>query len=228
MKNFVFFALLLYSFQACSPTNESVHPYANYFYPYHEEAKFYIFRDVIHGLNEKFYRVYGIEDSYGKHIIVESYANDGRITEAFNYNLDSLNLMDHMVVDRNGKKNKAILMKNTLFPFKKEERTWFASKFPGPLDSTLILSEIKRSPLQLKAFKKKVMEDQLNTISFLDTIRLTMFNPFTKQEKEMHATFKSYFAEGIGLIRIHDVDMKTDFQLEKIISQEEFIKMIKQ
>lgn len=227
MKKIAFLAILLYIVQACSPRNESVHPYATYFYPYNEEAKFYIFRDVIHGLNEKFYRVYGIEDSYGKHIVVESYAMDGRITEAYNYNLDSLNVMDHMVVDRNGQKNKALLMKDQFYPFNKTENTWFASKFPGPQDSTLILNELKRSALKLKPFKTKVMDEQLNTITFLDTIRLTLFNPFTKKEQEMKGVFKSYFAEGLGLVRVHDVEMKTDYHLEKIITQEEFVNMIR-
>jgi len=227
MKKFALLASLIYIIQACSSGHESVHPLVNYFYPYNEEVKFYVFRDVVHGLNEKFYRVYGIEDSYGKHIVVESYAMDGRITEAYNYNLDSLNVMDHMVVDRNGQKNKALLMKDKFYPFNKTEKTWFASKFPGPMDSTLILNELKRSALKLEPFKTKVMDEQLNTISFLDTIRLTMLNPFSKQEKEMHGTFKSYFAEGIGLVRVHDVDMKTDYRLEKIITQEEFVNMIR-
>lgn len=228
MKKIIFLSVVLYILNACSSESESVHPYAAYFYPYNEEAKVYVFRDLIHGLNEKFYRVYGIEDSHGKHIIVESYSMDGRITEAYNYNLDSLNVLDHMVVDRNNQKNRALLMKNRAYPFHKKEKTWLASKFPGPLDSTVILNELKRSVLKENPFKTKVINEQRNTISFLDTIRLTMFNPFTKQEKEMHGVFKSYFAEGIGLVRTHDLALKTDYRLEKIISQDEFIQMIKQ
>jgi hypothetical protein len=227
MRKIIFLYCLIYLLQACSSKPDSVHPFASYFFPYNEEAKFYVYRDVVHGLNEKFYRVYGIEDSYGKHVVVETYANDGRITEAYNYNLDSLNIMDHMVVDRTGRKTKAILIKDKLLPFTQTNGTWFASKFPGPIDSTLILNEIKRSVHKTKPFQTKVMEESRNTISFTDTIRLTLFNPFTKNENELKDVFRSYFSEGIGLVRIHDLEMKTDYQLEKIISQEDFIKMIR-
>lgn len=227
MNRFFLILGLILTLVSCSNSNESSHPYASFFYPYNEESKFYVYRDVVHGLNEKFDRVYGIEDSYGKHIVVETYSMDGRITEAYNYNVDSLNLMDHMVVDRNGQKNKSILMKDQIFPRSENEKTWFASKFPGPMDSTLILSELKRSMSKATPFVTKVMGEPKNTIMTLDTMRLTMFNPFTKKEKSMSAVYKAYFAEGVGLVRMHDINKKTDYQLEKILSQEEYIKMMR-
>jgi hypothetical protein len=39
-------------------------------------------------------------------------------------------------------------------------------------------------------------------------------------------TFKTYFAEGIGVVRIHDTEMKTDFVLEKILKQDEWVKIM--
>jgi hypothetical protein len=224
MYRFLIFALIL---TACSSKNESKHPFANFFYPYDEEPKFYIYRDVAQGLDEKFNRVYGIEDSYGKHIVVENYAMDGRLTEAYNYNLDSLNLIDHMVVGRDGQKNKAILIKDGMYPFNDKEQTWFASKFPGVADSTVFLSEIKRSFKNAVPFKSEVMGKSYNTISFKDLIRLTVLNPFTKQENEMQGVYISHFAEKIGLVRIHDEKLSTDFRLEKIISEKEFVKIIR-
>jgi hypothetical protein len=225
LKNLYFFfiAFLLFS---CSQ-KESKNPYVDFFYPYDEEAKFYVYRDVIHGLNEKFYRVYGINDSYGKHIVVESYSNDGRILDALNYNYDSLSIIDQMVVDKDAKKIQAILLKNKMFPMHENDKTWFASKFPGIFDSTLFLSETKRSFSKSTPFKTRVLEESKNTIVFLDTVRLTLFNPFKKLEKEQKVIYKSYFAEGVGLVRFHDLQMKTDYKLEKILSQKEWLILMK-
>lgn len=224
----LFLSLLCFTvlLSACSDEQEATHPYLDFFFPYNEEAKFYIYRDVVHGLNEKFLRVYGIEDSFGKHIVVENYTMDGRITEALNYNIDSLNIMDHMVVDRNGQNQKTMLMKDAMFPMTPDGRTWFASKFPGFQDSTLILSETKRSFFKSSPVKTKVMGENTNTIIMLDTLRMTQFNPFTKRESEISGVIKSYFAEGLGLVRFHDLNKKSDFQLEKIITQQEWVKMM--
>ena len=226
MRKIIIFCLGFFLLFSCSEETESKHPYINFFFPYYNEAKFYIYRDVVQGLNEKIYRIYGVDDSYGKHIVVESYSMDGRLTEAYNYNVDSLSILDYVVVDHNGQKNKALLLKNKLFPMKENENTWFASKFPGFTDSTLFLSEIKRSLKKATPFKSKVMDNDVNTITTLDTLRLTTLNPYSKKEKEISGVFISYFAEGFGLVRMHDLKKKTDYILEKILTQEEYIKMI--
>lgn len=222
IKHLFFLSIITILFASCK-NEDSVHPYKNFFYEYNEDAKFYQFRDVVHGMNEKFFRVFGIDDSFGKHIVVESFTADGRITEALNYNLDSLTIIDHMVVDRNGLKTKAQLIKNRMIPFTKDDQTWFASKFPGFIDSTIFLSETKRTFFKSTPIKTKVMGESKNTIVFTDTLKLTMLNPFKKTENSQKAVFKSYYAEGIGLVRIHDINMKTDYQLEKILTQKEWV-----
>lgn len=225
LKN-ILFVFVGFSLLSCSEEHESFHPYADFFFPYQPEAKFYVYRDVISGLNEKFYRVYSIQDSRGDHIVLEAYSMDGRITEAYNYNYDSLLIIDHMIVDRKGEQTKTTLLRNEMFPMKKGESTWFASKFPGFLDSTLILSELKRSFFKDAPIKTRVMGKAKNTIVFLDTIRLTQFNPFTKSEHSESIGVKSYYAEGIGLVRFHDTNLKTDYKLERILSQEEWVRMM--
>lgn len=227
LKSLLILSLGCLLFSACADDQASENPYAPFFFPYDKEVKIYVYRDVKHGLNEKFFRVYGLEDSWGKHIVVENYAMDGRLTEAHNYNLDSLNIMDHMVVDRNKKNTQAILYKNRMFPMRADEHTWFASKFPGFLDSTLILSETKRSLFKSVPYKATVMGDKVNTIVTLDTLRLTVLNPFTKGENEMSSVVKSYFSDGYGLTRVHDLNGKADYQLEKILTQEEWIKFMR-
>ena len=73
-----FFAIILFLTAACGEENgaknsneinsSSMHPYASYFYAFDTIVKVYQYRDVVHGMNEQYHRVFGIEDSEGKHV----------------------------------------------------------------------------------------------------------------------------------------------------------------
>ena len=220
----VFLSLLVVS---CSTEAklESKNPYAEYFYPLDSVPVIYLYRDVANGLDEQFQRIYAISDSKGDHIIVETYASDGRIFEGFNYNTDSLDIMDHMVVDRNNEKTKAELFKNKLIPMNDTEEVWFASRFQGFLDSTLILREIKRS-VSGKEIQHEVLGKKVPTIVLKDKIRMSNFNPFTKKENVMEGNSVNYFSKGYGLVEWHSPDKKVHYRLEKILSQKEFLEII--
>jgi hypothetical protein len=194
-----------------------------YFYPYDSIPKIYCYRDVSNGINEKFHRVYGIEDSKGKHIVVEYFSEDGRILEAYNYLVDSLRIYEHMVVNRDGVKITAQVKKNALYPMNMKENTWFASKFPGFQDSTLILAEVLRGVKSSKPQKIQIMGKKEEALVMQDTIRWTQFNPFTRNESELIGLANTYFAKGIGLVRMHDQQSKSDYVLEKILSQKEWV-----
>ncbi len=205
-------------------TNVSSNIFGTYFYPYDTIPQVYVFRDVAHGLEEEFHRVFSINDSEGKHIVVEVYKEDGRIIEALNYNLDSLNIIDHMVVNRNQEKMKAELFKNKLIPDSKTSTASFASRFAGFKDSTLFLKEVDRkfkSTKEIDVLGKKVAATLFN-----DYIRLTLFNPFTKEENEGKWEMINYFAKGYGLVEWHNPDRSIHYRLEKIISQDEFVNLM--
>jgi hypothetical protein len=204
---------------------ESVNPYSDYFYVYDTIPKIYLYRDVSHGLDEQFHRIYGIKDSRGKHIIVETYTSDGRIIEALNYNLDTLDVIDHMVVDRLQKKTKAELFKNRLIPMSKNEEAVFVSRFQGFLDSTLILKEISRK-VHGNEFNWNVLEEEIATIRMDDHIRLTNFNPFTKKETVLEGESINYFAKGYGLVEWFTPNNKVHYRLEKVMNQQDWIKVI--
>ena len=204
---------------------KSTHPLANYFYPYSESPQIYLYRDVANGLEEEFHRVYSLKDQEGQHIIVERYASDGRILEALNYNVDSLDVQDHMVVNFKQEKTKAKLYKTKLFPLNKEEQTWFATKFQGINDSTLFLKELKRNLVRQDVLKE-IMEEESSCLKFHDIIRQTLLNPFTKKENMIEAEQISYFAEGIGLVEWHSLNKKVHFRLEQILNQDEWLKII--
>ena len=204
---------------------KSTHPLANYFYPYSNSPQIYLYRDVANGLEEEFHRVYSLKDQEGQHIIVERYASDGRILEALNYNVDSLDVQDHMVVNFKQEKTKAKLYKTKLFPLNKEEQTWFATKFQGINDSTLFLKELKRNLVRQDVLKE-IMEKESSCLEFHDIIRQTLLNPFTKKENMIEAEQISYFAEGIGLVEWHSLNKKVHFRLEQILNQDEWLKII--
>ena len=105
----IFFFLSAITIVSCSFNEQikSTHPNAAYFYPIDSIPKIYLYRDVANGLDEEFHRVYSLGDKAGEHIIVERYSSDGRILEALNYNVDSLDLQDHMVVNFKQEKTKA-------------------------------------------------------------------------------------------------------------------------
>ncbi len=221
---FIFLALLLAS---CSNKKEqlSVNPHFNYFYSVDTIPKIYLFRDVAHGLDEQFHRIYALNDSEGKHIIVEVYAADGRIIEALNYNVDSLDVMDHMVVNRNQEKTKAELFKNKLIPLNNVDEVWFASRFQGFLDSTLILKEIKRK-VGGPEISHEVLGEKTPTIIMKDKVRLTSFNPYTKKENLLQGEAVNYFSEGYGLVEWHTPDKKVHYKLEKIMDQAQWLSII--
>lgn len=226
MRIFVVFVLLMGIFVSCAgdPQPKSVNPNIEYFYPWDTVPKVYMYRDVANGLEEQFHRIFSISDSQGDHIVVEIYTSDGRIIEALNYNIDSLDVMDHMVVNRNGEKTKAELFKTKLIPLAKEE-TWFASRFQGFLDSTLILKEVFRKFNKVDP-EYRVMDEQNEAIIFKDYVRMTNFNPFSKKESVIEGEASSYFSKGFGLTEWHTANKKAHYRLEKIMTQEEWVKII--
>ena len=217
--------LLVLLFSCNSNKLDSKNPYAAYFYEVDSIPKIYLYRDIAHGLDEQFHRIFKLEDSQGEHIIVEVYSADGRIIEALNYNVDSLDIMDHMVVNRNDEKTKAELFKDKLIPMNAQEEVSFASRFQGFLDSTLILKEIHRK-ISGKEIQHEVLGEKVSTIIMKDDIRMTNFNPFTKKESVLKGKSVNYFAKGYGLVEWHTPDKKVHYRLEKVLTQKEWLDII--
>ena len=225
MKKVVFLFFLLTGLFACNK-KQSISELEKYFYPIDEETTFYVYRDVVNGLNEQIHRIYTIEDSKGKHLVVEVYTGDGRIIEAYNYNVDSLDLMDHMVVNAAGKKQQAELLKNTYFPTNKTQETYFASRFPGIYDSTFILREVKRKVMKNGITDVEVMNETKEGVKFRDNIRQSLFNPFTHKENVVEGEAVTYYAKGFGLTEWHDKNKKIHFKLEQILDEKEGLQLM--
>jgi hypothetical protein len=227
-KLFIFIALIIGLSACTAEENESEfvskNMFGSYFYAYDSIPKIYVYRDVAGGLEEQFHRIFSITDTKGVHVVVETYTDEGRIIEALNYNLDSLDLMDHMVVDRKQLKQKAELFKSRLIPVDKKSTAEFASRFAGIMDSTLFLHEIDRKYSATKNID--VMGKQVEAVVFKDDIRLTLFNPFTKMEDVKEGKSVLYFAKDFGLVEWHTPSKKAHYRLEKIITQDEFVNLM--
>lgn len=236
MKKWVFFGLLVLGatltgwfvkgyFTDEKSTYTSKNPNAAYFYPLDTIPKIYHYRDIANGLDEEFHRIYTVEDALGPHLIVEVYAPDGRLREAINYNIDSLVVQDHMVVNRVQSKEKTMLYKNQLFPFDLQKETWFASKFSGVVDSTVLLHEVFR---KFQTQKRTVFLEKTKAAAlfFRDKIRRTVLNPFTRTEKEVLGQQTSVFAKGYGLVAWYNRNKTIHFRLERVLTQKEWVKII--
>ncbi len=205
-------------------SEESLNPNAAFFYPLSDSARFYVYRNLNNGLDEEFHRVYKVLDSEGPHIVVERYASDGRLLEALNYNVDSLDLMDHMVVNGKKEKEQAILYKNRLFPFDLSKEAFFASKFRGLNDSTVILKEIVRkfNGKTSVEFENKKVE----SLVFKDYVRMTNIDIYQRKEEERTGEEMVYFSKGIGLTEWHSPSKSVHFKLEKILSQKQWVQLM--
>ena len=207
------------------PDFKSINPNVAYFYPINSEPQVYMYRNIANGLEEEFHRIYTITDQEGEHLIVERFSSDFKILEALNYSIDSLNIIDHMVVNRFQQKEKAFVYKSEVFPMDLNEEIWFATKFSGLTDSTVILYEKKRKFLEKKS--KIILEKNTKMLVFSDKIIQTVLNPYTRKESANQAEMLSLFAEGLGLVEWFSKDKKLHFRLEKILSQEEWVKIIR-
>lgn len=226
---FLFFsvALLIGSCGESKPKEGlSNHPYAAFYYPYDTIAKTYGFRDTVHGMDELFKRVYGVKRMDGMHYIIETYADRGRLRDVTVVDFDSLKVLNYSVIDAGNVAMQSELYKDKIFPREMNEKTWFAAKYPGFIDSTLILEENKRTLIVDKK-KIKVMGKETEVLQFRDTIRWTMIQPFTKMEKEMKIVQYTYFAKGIGLVEFYGEENKAHYVLEKIYDDEEWVKIIR-
>jgi hypothetical protein len=218
--------MVLFSGCGSNQNTNSKSELAEFFYPLDSIPQIYVYRNISNGLDEQFHRIYNVNDSEGEHIVVEIYTADGRIIEAYSYNTDSLNVNDHMVVDKEKKKRKSDVLKSHLYPMNKKDEVWFASRFPGFIDSTLILKEVKRKMDKRGVIEMDVLGKQVETIVMNDKVRLTQFNPFNDMENVLEGNAVTYFSKGYGIVEWHDKDKKTHFKLEQILSQKEWIKII--
>lgn len=225
MKLLVCIALGIIALSSCKEnSNLSDNEFFEYFYAYDTIPKVYVYRNVTNGLEEEFHRIFGINDSEGKHVVVEIYAEDGRILEALNFNIDSLDIADHMVVNLEQENTQAAVSENQYMPMSKKDKGIFATNFPGVMDSTFFLKYVEKS--FVKEGKIDVLGTSAETVEFRDDIMLKLYNPWKKLEDVREGKATQIYAKGYGLVEWSSEKKEVHYKLEKIISQNEFVKLM--
>lgn len=201
----------------------SQNEFYEFFYPFDTIPKVYVYRDKIHGMEETFHRIYSVNDSQGKFTVVETYSTDGRILEALTFDIDSLNVYDHMVVKSEKERIKSYLPKNDFFPMNEKDAGNLIQVIP--INDTLAVSrEIIRN--YSDRLSMNVLGEDRNSVLFSDYILMKSVEKNKTENRSLSSGASYYFSEGIGLSRWHTDKKEVDFVLQKIISQKEFIQLM--
>lgn len=227
MKSILSILLFVLVFASCieedsaNIAQEEGFDYKEYFFPSDSLIPYiYVFQGTHNPLDEKFFRIYRLQNDRDTSLIVERYNANFRITEGFTHNLkDSLKLTDYMIVDGDGIKRKANLLSNRTFPVDLNDVSYFVSDFPGPADSLTMIYESKRSISNLNV-KKVVMGDTVDAIKLIDSVKVHLVNPYTKASKTEVVVTNRYYAKGYGLVEWGSDKLDTHYRLEKILSND--------
>lgn len=190
----------------------------DYFYPLNEEEPYiYAYFDESAPLDERFHRLINIYDSDGQTFVVERYNANLRISEGFTLDPNSLEVMDHMMVDKNLKKRKSNVTSNQYYPLEMNKTARFVSDYPSHLDSVTAIYDSRRTIIK-KDIPLDIMDSTYQTILLRDTVNVHMVNRFTKESSTQTAVIDNYYAKGVGLVKFGDVDGAVNYKLKRIIS----------
>ena len=229
MTRFIAFLCFITCLFSCSENNvpnstkDKEISNASFFYVYDTVPRIYQYREVVNGMFEQFHRVYGVRRGDGNHILVEHFTQDGRLTETYDYLVDSMLVYDHLVVGVKGDISATSLVKNKMFPLDDQE-VQFKSIFPG-LSEGFVL-EYERIRKLDKFENRNILSKKLECLKLNERIRVSNINVDSKLQNESVNDIVVYFGKFIGLVEWHDKNFKQHYVLEDIMSQDEWLKII--
>lgn len=221
MKHVLFLIATVLFLGSCADSGEKQAQesiYVEYFYPTDSLIPFiYVFQNTKVNLDEKILRIYRSETPEDTSLVVEFYNADLKITEGYTHDLnDQLRVLDHMIVDGDGKKRKAKLSDNTFFPMSKDDQTQFLSDFPSHLDSITMIYQSKRRVLEENA-TANVLGKEVPAIVLEDSVKVLFANPYTKKTSAQSVMITRTFAKGYGMVRWSANNDEIVYELEKIL-----------
>lgn len=222
MKHILFLlstALFLVSCGNSVEKQEKETSYLEYFYPTDSLVPFiYVFQNSKVAMDEKVLRIYRAETSEDTSLVVEFYNSDLKITEGYTHDLmDQLKVIDHMIVDGDGKKRQAKLTANTFFPRNKDDKTQFISDFPSHLDSITMIYQSKRRVLDENK-TVKVLGKDVEAIVIEDSVKVLFADPYTQKSSAQSVMITRTFAKGYGMVRWSANNEEIVYELEKILT----------
>ena len=195
------------------------------FYPIDTIPKVYLYREIVGGLEEQFHRVQAIVLEKEVHVVVQVYSSDLRLLETLNYIYPSLELYDHLVANRKKESARAEVFKNKMFPKTNKDSAVFVSRFPGHIDSTVIIKQVKRTAMETNEKELLVLKSNIKHLTYLDSISYILLNPFTNKKETISAQQITKYGKGIGLVEWYFPNKKAYFRLEKIIEEKEWLQI---
>lgn len=203
-----------------SSQNESINYYEYFFPPDSLIPYIYVYQGTHNPLDEKFFRIYRLQDSQDTSLVVERYNANFRITEGFTHDLkDSLKLSDYMIVDGDGVKRKANVLSDRTFPLGLKDVSYFVADFPSHTDSLTMIYESKKNVAEVNV-KRDVMGDTLDVLKVIDSVRVHLVNPLTKQSNSKLIVTNRYYAKGYGLVEWGSDELDVHYRLNKVLSNE--------
>lgn len=225
MKQLVYFLFLgglLFSFFSCkeSESNEVItEDYRAYFFPTDSLTPYiYVFSDEKNPLDERFLRMYRLQNDTDSSFVVERFNSLFRITEGITYSLnDSLTVIDHMIVDRDGLKRRTQLTSNYDFPIYKDMLARFITDFPGVIDSTVMIKDSKKNVFDAD-YTYVLFDKEVPAILVKDTISIVELNKNSKEMGENRVVTNNIYAKGYGLVEWGTEDNSIVYSLRTILS----------
>jgi hypothetical protein len=225
MKQFVyllFFGIVIFSIHSCkeAENNEVISDnYRDYFFPTDSLVPYvYVFRDDNAPLDERFFRMYRLQNETDSSFVVERFNSTFRITEGFTYSLnDSLTVIDHMIVDRDGLKRRTKLTEQYNFPVLAGTVARFTVDFPGVIDSTVIVQDSKKHVFDAD-FTYVLFGKEVPALLVKDTIRMYELNQNSKEVRESVFVTDNIYAKGYGLVEWGTEDKLIVYSLRTILS----------
>ena len=223
---FVFFSSLLFcGLQSCSEvidgkeqsmTNKD---YREYFYPTDSVIPYiYAYQDEKAPLDERFHRMYSLEENDSTFFVIERFNSSFRIFEGYTFYLENnLMVQNHMMVDGNGIKRSSRLQKNTFFPLNKGEQVIFLANFPSHIDSTIIVYESRKTIIE-DELEINVLGKDYKAINVRDSIQVSLVNLYNKKTASEFTVTNNYYAKGLGLVKWGDLEEEVCYELKKILT----------
>lgn len=205
-------------------SNKQAINYEEYFFPSDSLIPYiYVFQGSHNPLDEKFFRIYRLQNDQDTSLVVERYNANFRITEGFTHDLtDSLKLSDYMIVDGEGVKRKANVLSDRTFPLGLNDVSYFVADFPSHADSITMIYESKRNVEEVN-LKKDVLGDTVAALRLIDSVKVHLVNPHTKASNTKLVVTNRYYAKGYGLVEWGSDELGVHYHLTKILPDEWWI-----
>jgi hypothetical protein len=227
VKNLIFHAALCLSvviFTTCTNQNKKAIELAEkYFYPASASPYVLIFHDSLDPFYEMFERVVTHYDPWGEHRLIERYNANFVLIESCDILVDKNYKVHNHVLYSENREIVAQISDSTFMPW--DGCGKFTSTFPGAVDTIIFTLSNKRS-LNRENGSFEYEGKKLTTKIFTDSISTIAMDLKNKREKVQSAVAYHEFAEGIGRVRIRSADGKFNLVLQKVLSEDEWKRLI--